>query len=228
MGILDNDTVIVDAILTKLGRQKLAQGQPLGVTQFAFGDTGVDYTLYNSDHPSGSSAYGSAITNLPMMEAVPESDVFLRFPLWGTGERNVEFLTTIQVQNATETISKNQAPNSTSSQTITIEPYLDPSGTLGTNVTFNFFIADVRGLTFPGVGGSFIFGETGFTSNNIPSFGYPNPVSLRINGTSTLSVSAASGQITTEITRIVQITKDGSIPATVQLTIAQNNTANAS
>ena len=42
MGILDNDTVIVDAILTKLGRQKLAQGQSLGITQFAFGDTGVD------------------------------------------------------------------------------------------------------------------------------------------------------------------------------------------
>ena len=47
MGILDNDTVIVDAILTKIGRQKLAQGQPLGISKFAFGDTGVDYTLYN-------------------------------------------------------------------------------------------------------------------------------------------------------------------------------------
>ena len=32
MGILDNDTVVVDAILTKLGRQKLANGQPLGIT----------------------------------------------------------------------------------------------------------------------------------------------------------------------------------------------------
>ena len=47
MGILDNDTVIVDAILTKIGRRKLAQGQPLGIRKFAFGDTGVDYTLYN-------------------------------------------------------------------------------------------------------------------------------------------------------------------------------------
>ena len=27
MGILDNDTVIVDAILTKVGRQKLANGR---------------------------------------------------------------------------------------------------------------------------------------------------------------------------------------------------------
>ena len=33
MGILDNDTVIVDAILTKLGRQKLADGQPLNISQ---------------------------------------------------------------------------------------------------------------------------------------------------------------------------------------------------
>ena len=47
MGILNNDTVIVDAILTKLGRNKLRQGEPLGITQYAFGDTGVDYNLYN-------------------------------------------------------------------------------------------------------------------------------------------------------------------------------------
>ena len=83
MGILDNDTVIVDAILTKLGRDKLRQGRPLGITQYAFGDTGVDYTLYNSDHPSGSDSYGSAITSLPMLEAVPDDDVFMRSNFMG-------------------------------------------------------------------------------------------------------------------------------------------------
>ena len=45
MGLLDSDTVIVDAILTKLGRDKLRQGQPLGITQYAFGDTGVLYII---------------------------------------------------------------------------------------------------------------------------------------------------------------------------------------
>jgi|15BtaG_2_1085339.scaffolds.fasta_scaffold00172_9 hypothetical protein len=225
MGILDNDTVIVDAILTKLGRQKLAQGQPLGVTQFAFGDTGVDYTLYNTDHPSGSSAYGSAITNLPMMEAVPETDVFLRFPLWGTGERNVEFLRTIQVQNSSETVNKNNAPNSTSSAIITIEPYLDPAGA-STNVNFVFFISDCRGIIFPGQPGSFIFGETGFSKTSLPSFGYPNPVSVRIEGAPTLSLSAAAGQISSETNRDIQITKDGAIPTTCNVTLSQNNTAN--
>ena len=90
MGILDSDTVIVDAILTKLGRDKLRQGQPLGITQYAFGDTGVDYTLFNADHPSGSDSYGSAITNLPQLEAVPDDDVFLRSKLYGTGERGIQ------------------------------------------------------------------------------------------------------------------------------------------
>ena len=76
--------------MTKKGRQKLAQGQPLGISQYAFGDTGVDYTLYNSAHPSGSDSYGSAITDLPMLEAVPDDNVFLRYKLYGQGERNIQ------------------------------------------------------------------------------------------------------------------------------------------
>ena len=109
MGLLDNDTVIVDAILTKAGRRKLAEGQPIGITQFAFGDTGVDYTLYNPNHPDGSSAYGSAITSLPQMEAVPHELVFMRSKLWGTGQRNVQTYSYINLQNTTETISKTNA-----------------------------------------------------------------------------------------------------------------------
>ena len=114
MGILDNDTVIVDAILTKLGRQKLANGQPLGITQYAFGDTGVDYTLYNPDHPSGSDSYGSAITDLPMLEAVPDDNVFLRYKLYGEGDRNVQNFAFITVTSGTTV--------ATSARTITVTP----------------------------------------------------------------------------------------------------------
>ena len=39
MGLLDNDTVIVDAILTKLGRQKLANGQPYNRPTYVRGCT---------------------------------------------------------------------------------------------------------------------------------------------------------------------------------------------
>ena len=123
MGILDSDTVIVDAILTKLGRDKLRQGQPLGITQYAFGDTGVDYTLFNADHPSGSDSYGSAITSLPQLEAVPDDDVFLRSKLYGTGERGIQ------------------------STAIELRPKVFTAGTEVSATNFRFTVLDMRGLT---------------------------------------------------------------------------------
>jgi len=78
MGYLDNSTVTVDAILTKQGRRKLAQGQTLGVSYFSLTDTGIDYNLWNTDHPSGSAYYGEAIEDLPQLEALPNAGYFMR------------------------------------------------------------------------------------------------------------------------------------------------------
>ena len=61
MGYLDNSTIVVDAILTKHGRKLLASGQGLNIQYFTVSDTGIDYTLWNPDHPSGSAYYGEAI-----------------------------------------------------------------------------------------------------------------------------------------------------------------------
>lgn len=46
MGFLDNSTnnIIVDAVLTDLGREKLAD-QTFSIVKFAFGDDEVDYTM---------------------------------------------------------------------------------------------------------------------------------------------------------------------------------------
>ena len=69
MGYLDNSSITVDAVLTKKGREILKNGGNLNITSFTLSDTGVDYTLWNPDHPSGSAFYGEAIENLPMLEA---------------------------------------------------------------------------------------------------------------------------------------------------------------
>ena len=81
MGFLDNDSVIVDAILTKHGRRKLAEGQTLGITQFALADDGVDYTGWNVDHPSGSANYGEAIENMPLIEVAPDDSTLMKYKL---------------------------------------------------------------------------------------------------------------------------------------------------
>ena len=78
MGYLDNSSITVDAVLTKKGREILKDGGSLNITKFSVSDTGVDYSLWNPDDPSGSAFYGEAIENLPMLEANVHSEYNLR------------------------------------------------------------------------------------------------------------------------------------------------------
>lgn len=82
MGYLNNTTVILDAILTKKGRELLARNDnSFRITQFSLSDDEVDYTLYNPSHPSGSAFYGEAIENMPVLEAFPDDQQIMKYKL---------------------------------------------------------------------------------------------------------------------------------------------------
>lgn len=82
MGVLKNDTIRVDAVLTKKGRELLARGQnEFNITHFALGDDEVDYSLWNPSHPLGTEYYGSAIENLPLTEALTDENQALKYKL---------------------------------------------------------------------------------------------------------------------------------------------------
>ncbi len=214
MGILNNDTVIVDAILTKLGRDKLRQGEPLGITQYAFGDTGVDYNLYNPNHPSGSDAYGQAITALPQLEAVPDDDVFMRSRLFGTGERGIQNYGFIDLPDGLRrTIF--HVPGGIQSTAVTLRPRVFSAGTELTDSEFKFTILDHRGLV-ANIGGASIVG------NNFKSV----DVDKRSANGVTLELNAQAGQISEEVIRTVRIELVGDGAAPVQVTITvQTNTS---
>ena len=89
MGYLDNSSITVDAVLTKKGREILKNGGNLNITSFTLSDTGVDYTLWNPDHPSGSAFYGEAIENLPMLEASVHAEYNLRNRLISLNQNTV-------------------------------------------------------------------------------------------------------------------------------------------
>ena len=79
MGYLDNTTVVVDAILTKKGREMLARGDgSFNITQFALSDDEIDYGLWNPNHPNGSAFSGEAIENMPVIEAFPDENQIMR------------------------------------------------------------------------------------------------------------------------------------------------------
>jgi len=82
MGYLNNSTITVDAILTKKGREVLAQGQnQFQITYFALADDEIDYDLYNVDHPLGTAFYGAAIENLPITEALTDETQMMKYKL---------------------------------------------------------------------------------------------------------------------------------------------------
>jgi len=82
MGYLNNSVVTVDAILTTKGRELLAKNDgSFRITQFALADDEINYTLYNITHPSGSSYYGEAIQNMPLLEAFPQETQIMKYKL---------------------------------------------------------------------------------------------------------------------------------------------------
>ena len=82
MGYLNPLSLTVDAILTKKGRELLAKNDgSFRITQFSLADDEIDYTLYNPTHPSGSSFYGEAIENMPVLEAFPIETQIMKYKL---------------------------------------------------------------------------------------------------------------------------------------------------
>ena len=71
MAFLDNSgDIILDAVLTDTGRLRLAKGDgSFKITQFAFGDDEINYSLYDKNHPSGSAYYDLDILQSPVFEA---------------------------------------------------------------------------------------------------------------------------------------------------------------
>jgi hypothetical protein len=82
MGYLNKETITVDAILTRKGRELLALGRSaFQITQFAVADDEIDYNLWDPAHPLGTEYYGSAIENMPVVEASPDETQNLRYKL---------------------------------------------------------------------------------------------------------------------------------------------------
>ena len=148
MGYLNNQVVTVDAILTKKGRELLAQADgSFRITQFALADDEIDYTLYNPNNPSGSAFYGEAIDNMPLLEAFPDDNQIMKYKL-ATLPRGTAVLPVLDLGYAGITL-KQGASIVVTPQTLN---YLGNSSAFETS-GYSATIADVRTVsTFNGVG----------------------------------------------------------------------------
>lgn len=94
MAFLDNSgDIILDAVLTDVGRMRLARGDgSFQITAFALGDDEIDYALYNASHPSGSAYYDLAIKQTPILESFTNNSSFLKSKLMSINRFDLFYL----------------------------------------------------------------------------------------------------------------------------------------
>lgn len=131
---LNNQSIIVDAVLTRLGRRALAKNDgSFNITQFALGDTEIDYSLWNTDHPLGTAYYGITIENMPITEAVVDETQNLKHKLVTLPRRTVR-IPIVSVPQTSVTLNPGQSITFTP-QTIN---YTEGNSTFG----YSFTLAD--------------------------------------------------------------------------------------
>ena len=221
MGYLNNQVVTVDAILTKKGRQLLAQNDgSFRITQFALADDEIDYTLYNPNNAQGSAFYGEAIANMPLLEAFPDDSQIMKYKI-ATLPRGTAVLPVLDLGYAAITLKQGA--------TLAITPQtLNYLGNSSTNETSGYTatISDVRTMsTFNGTGvQSTAATQQNATSTttlgtNVSSTVIGSQINLRATTVNTLFGS--SSQISTTLT-VVGL--DSGARLTIPVTITQTTT----
>ena len=81
MAYIDNQSITVDATLTKKGRELLAKNGNLNITSFALADDEIDYTLYPPNPPNGSAFYDIALRNTPIFEPLTDETQVMKSKL---------------------------------------------------------------------------------------------------------------------------------------------------
>jgi hypothetical protein len=218
MGYLNNQVVTVDAILTTKGRELLAKNDgSFRITQFALADDEIDYTLYNPTHPSGSSFYGEAIDNMPLLEAFPVETQIMKYKL-ATLPRGTAKLPVLDLGYSAITLNQG-ASLAVTPQTLNF---------LGNNQTYetsgySATISDVRLMsTFNGVG---INTTAAITANSTTTLG--TNVSTTVTGTQinlrATTVNTLFGTNTQLSATLTVVGLDSGARLTIPITINKTN-----
>jgi|TARA_R110000824_G_scaffold79823_5_gene201094 hypothetical protein len=97
MGFLDNSgDIILDAVLTDVGRKRMAEGE-FKIAKFALGDDEIDYSLYNANHPSGSAYYDLEILQAPVMEAATKLASSIKYGLLSITRTDLVYMPVLEL-----------------------------------------------------------------------------------------------------------------------------------
>jgi hypothetical protein len=218
MGYLNNSVVTVDAILTKKGRELLAKNDgSFRITQFALADDEIDYTLYNPTHPSGSSYYGEALENMPLLEAFPNETQIMKYKLV-TLPRGTSKMPVLDLGYGSITL-KQGATLSITPQTLN---YLSGNQTFESS-GYTAIISDVRLFnTFNGVGVNTEQAQAANSTTTIGTNVSKTVVGTTINLTAT-TVNTLFGNNSQLQATLTVIGRDSGARLTIPVTVTKNS-----
>lgn len=109
MGFLDNSgDIILDAVLTDVGRRKLANGD-FNIVKFAVGDDEIDYRLFDPQHASGSAYYDLEILQSPILEAGTKSVSSINYGLITYSRNDILYLPVLKLNEIITTEGASRA-----------------------------------------------------------------------------------------------------------------------
>ena len=94
MAFLDNSgDIILDAVLTDAGRQRLAKGDgSFKIVKFALGDDEINYELYDKNDTRGSAFYDLEILQSPVFEAFTNNTATMKSKLVTIARNDILYL----------------------------------------------------------------------------------------------------------------------------------------
>lgn len=121
MAFLDNSgDIILDAVLTDMGRKRLAAGR-FTVSKFALGDEEVNYELWDSSDARGTAFYDLEIMQTPILEAFTSDQSIMKSRLLSFARNDLLFLPILKLNNKTTNI--HSVPFGTTSGTTVEDPF---------------------------------------------------------------------------------------------------------
>ena len=108
MGFLDNSgDIILDAVLTDLGRERMARGDgSFKITKFALGDDEINYGNYDKNHASGSAYYDLEILQTPVLEAFTNNASSMTSKLISLSRNDILYLPVIMIDDRGDSATK--------------------------------------------------------------------------------------------------------------------------
>jgi hypothetical protein len=218
MSYLSSTSVVVDAILTKKGRELLARNDgSFRITQFSLSDDEIDYTLYNPTHPSGSAFYGEAIEAMPILQAYPNDVEIMKYKLI-TLPRGTAKIPVLDLGYTSITI-KQGASLAITPQTLN---YLGATSTFEQS-GYTATIGDVRTMSgFTGVGINTPEATSLNSTTTIGTNVSKTVIGTTINLTAT-TVNTLFGSNTALYTTLVVVGRDSGARISVPVTIVKVN-----